>query len=69
MKIKLSTTFTLQRASKEVCDQFKKPYGIIEVLNSNGEREAFAETEQAARDAAYGAVGSYLTWDAEDVED
>ena len=46
--IKATLNFTMQRASVEVCEKFSQPLGIIEVLDSDGFRQCFAETEAAA---------------------
>jgi len=41
MDITATITFTLQRADKPTCDKFGKPYGSIELLDSDGIRMAW----------------------------
>lgn len=63
-------TFTMQRASKEVCDKFGKPYGTIEVIDNDGIRCCFAETEQQAIDQLHDDLYGTLVTDFEiDVTD
>ena len=50
-QIRITYLFTIQRASREDCDRFDKPYGTIEIIDPEGERLAWAKTEQAALDA------------------
>lgn len=50
MKIAITFEFTAQRASQEVSDKLDLPLGIIEVLDSDGDRYAFVKTEQEALD-------------------
>lgn len=50
MKVNVIIPFTIQYASQEVCDQFKKPYGTIELLDEDGLRQAWAVSEQEAKD-------------------
>lgn len=51
MKIAITFTYTAQRASQEVTDKLNLPLGMIEVLDSDGDRYAFVKTEQEALDA------------------
>ena len=60
MLVTVSIEATVQRASKEACDQFNKPYGTIEIL-SEGYRVAWAVTPDEGVKIARGLVGSDLT--------
>lgn len=51
MKIAITFTYTVQRADQEVTDKLDLPLGMIEVLDSDGDRYAFVKTEQEALDA------------------
>jgi len=46
--INVTVRFTMQRASNAVCKQFAQPLGSIEVLDCDGFRHSFYETEEAA---------------------
>ncbi len=48
MKVRVSFEMTVQPASKEVCQQLDKPAGTIEVLDTDGDRYCFAESEAEA---------------------
>ena len=46
--IKLTIEYRIQEASKKICEEFGKPPGILEVLDSDNTRRFFATTEKEA---------------------
>ena len=50
MKVAVTFTFTVQRADQEVTDKLGLPLGMIEVLDSDGDRYSFAKTNGEALD-------------------
>lgn len=54
MKISVSYAFEVRYAPKELCDRFGKPYGTIEIIDPEGDRAAWAESEEDAHDTVVG---------------
>ncbi len=47
-KVRISFEMTVQRASIQVCAHASRPLGTIEVLDADGDRYFFAESEAEA---------------------
>ena len=56
-----SITFKVREASVEDCDRANQPHGRLEVIDSDGDRLAWASSIDEARQA----VTSLIDWDAE----
>lgn len=57
-KLTVTLSFTVDRASKEVCDKFSQPYGTFELIDPDGIRWGFYPNEQGAKDAIHDAMAN-----------
>jgi len=59
-QINITVSYRMQRASAEVCEKVGQPLGSIEVLDSDGFRDSFYETEEEAVEGTGNSVADML---------
>lgn len=64
MKVNVTSTWTIERASREDCERFNQPIGALEIIDPEGDRYDWAYTLGEAKDritAFYDSVSIYAT--------